>query len=341
MKKRRIKLEDIARKLNISIATVSRALDKNPRVKLSTQKKVLETAELMGYMPNQIAKSLSSGKTNIIGVIIPRYDEPFFIEVCRGIDHYAREHNYKILISSSRNSFEFERENLMSFEKGLVDGIILSPTHETETFTHIRSIIKKGIPVVLFDNIKEEVSGADHVLIEDDKASFSAVEFLIKKGRKKIGFIGGIKEKKVFQDRFKGYLDAMQAYDIPIHEELILHCSSLERQFEDNEIQHFFNTINTTPDAIFTCTDNYGLLTMKTLLKMGYKIPEDISVIGFGDLGLGNIFVPSLTCVSQPNFEMGEKAAELLIAQFNESNEFNHAKKVIKLKTNLVERDST
>lgn len=178
-------------------------------------------------------------------------------------------------------------------------------------------------------------------MIEDDKASFSAVEFLIKKGRKKIGFIGGIKEKKVFQDRFKGYLDAMQAYDIPIHEELILHCSSLERQFEDNEIQHFFNTINTTPDAIFTCTDNYGLLTMKTLLKMGYKIPEDISVIGFGDLGLGNIFVPSLTCVSQPNFEMGEKAAELLIAQFNESNEFNHAKKVIKLKTNLVERDST
>ncbi len=341
LKKKRIKLEDIARKLNISIATVSRALDKNPRVKLSTQEKVLKEAKSMGYMPNQIAKSLSSGKTNIIGVIIPRYDEPFFIEVCRGIDRYAREHNYKILISSSRNSFEFERENLISFERGLVDGIILSPTHETETFTHIKSIIKKGIPIVLFDNIREEVSGADHVLIEDDKASFDAVEFLIKKGKKRIAFIGGIKEKKVFQDRFKGYLDAMKKYNIPIYDELILHCDSLDREFEDAEIQGFFNEISTIPDAIFTCTDNYGLLTMKTILKRGYKIPEDVCVIGFGDLGLGEVFVPSMTCIAQPSFEMGQKVAELLVDQLNEPNDVNHRKKVIKLKTELVLRDST
>ncbi|GAA4273073.1 LacI family DNA-binding transcriptional regulator [Aquimarina gracilis] len=340
-KKRRVKLEDIARKLNISIATVSRALDKNPRVKLSTQEKVFKTAEAMGYMPNQIAKSLSSGKTNIIGVIIPRYDEPFFIEVCRGIDHYAREHNYKILISSSRNSFEFERENLSSFEKGIVDGIILSPTHETETFVHIKSIIKKGIPVVLFDNIREEVRGADHVIIEDDKASFSAVEFLIKKGKKRISFIGGIREKKVFQDRFKGYLDAMKKYNIPVYDDLILHCESLDREYEDVEIQNFFNKITAPPDAVFTCTDNYGLLTMKNLLRLGYKIPEDISVIGFGDLGLGEVFVPSLTCIAQPSFEMGQKVAELLIDQFNEPNDVNHRKKVIKLKTELVLRDST
>jgi len=250
-KKRRVKLQDIARKLNLSIATVSRALDKNPRVKLSTREKVLKMAKVMGYMPNQIAKSLSSGKTNIIGVIIPRYDEPFFIEVCRGIDLYAREHNYKILISSSRNSFEYERENLISFEKGLVDGIVLSPTHETETFTHIKSIIKKGIPVVLFDNIKEEVSGADHVIIEDYAASFSAVEYLIQKGRKKIAFIGGIKEKKIFQDRFKGYLNALKKHNIAIHESLILHCSSFDLESEDAEIQNFINGLNTKPEAVF------------------------------------------------------------------------------------------
>ncbi len=340
-KKRRVKLEDIARKLNISIATVSRALDENPRVKLSTREKVFMTAKAMGYMPNQIAKSLSSGKTNIIGVIIPRYDEPFFIEVCRGIDNYAREHNYKILISSSRNSFEFERENLISFERGLVDGIILSPTHETEMFAHIKNVINKGIPVVLFDNIREEVPGADHVIIEDDKASFNAVEFLIKKGKKKIAFIGGIKEKKVFQDRFKGYIDAMKQYEMTIDNDLILHCESLDREFEDAEIQKFFKEIKTQPDAVFTCTDNYGLLTMKTLLKLGYKIPEDISVIGFGDLGLGEVFVPSLTCVAQPSYEMGQKVAELLIAQFNEPNDVNHKKTVLKLKTELVIRDST
>ncbi|GAA4275605.1 LacI family DNA-binding transcriptional regulator [Aquimarina mytili] len=340
VKKRRIKLEDIARKLNISIATVSRALDKNPRVKISTREKVFKMAQSMGYMPNQIAKSLSSGKTNIIGVIIPRYDEPFFIEVCRGIDDYAREHNYKILISSSRNSFEFERDNLIAFERGLVDGIILSPTHETEMFAHIRSVIKKGIPVVLFDNIREEVQGADHVLIDDDKASFNGVEFLIKKGKKNIAFIGGIIEKKVFQDRYKGYLDAMKKYNIPIREELILHCESLDREFEDAEIQNFFKNIPIKPDAVFTCTDNYGLLSMKTLLKSGYKIPEEVSVIGFGDLGLGEVYVPSMTCIAQPTYAMGQKAAELLIEQFNEQNE-THLKKVIKLNTELVLRDST
>ncbi|MEW7290154.1 LacI family DNA-binding transcriptional regulator [Aquimarina sp. 2304DJ70-9] len=341
LKKRRVKLEDIARKLNISIATVSRALDDNPRVKLSTREKVFKMAKVMGYMPNQIAKSLSSGKTNIIGVIIPRYDEPFFIEVCRGIDDYAREHNYKILISSSRNSFEFERDNLIAFERGLVDGIILSPTHETEMFTHIRSVIDKGIPVVLFDNIREEVQGADHVLIDDDKASFKAVEFLIQKGQKNIAFIGGIIEKKVFQDRYKGYINAMKKYNIPIQKELILHCKSLDRAYEDVEIQNFFNNIPIKPDAVFACTDNYGLLTMKTLLKLDYKIPKDISVIGFGDLGLGEVFVPSMTCIAQPTYEMGQKAAELLIEQLNEANDIDHPKKVIKLKTELVLRDST
>ncbi len=341
LKKRRVKLEDIARKLNISIATVSRALDENPRVKLSTREKVLSMAKLMGYMPNQIAKSLSSGKTNIIGVLIPRYDEPFFIEVCRGIDQYARRYNYKILISSSRNSYEFEKENLISFEKGLVDGVILSPTHETENVAHLNELIDKGIPMVLFDNIREEVSGADHVMIDDEKASFTAVEFLIKKGRKKIAFIGGIKQKKVFQDRYKGYIAALRQYNIPIYDELILHCNSLDREFEDKEILSFFRHLPIYPDAVFACTDNYGLLTMKSLLKIGKKIPEEVSVIGFGDLGLGEVFVPSLTCVSQPSFEMGQKAAELLINQLNESDDVDHKKTILRLETKLTQREST
>ncbi|WP_108805019.1 LacI family DNA-binding transcriptional regulator [Aquimarina sp. Aq107] len=340
-KKRRVKLEDIARRLNISIATVSRALDQNPRVKKSTQEKVFKMAKVMGYMPNQIAKSLSSGKTNIIGVLIPRYDEPFFIEVCRGIDQYARNHNYKILISSSRNSYKFEKENLISFERGLVDGIILSPTHETENVAHLNDLINKGMPIVLFDNIREEVSGADHVLINDEKASYEAVEFLIKKGNKKIAFIGGIKQKKVFQDRYKGYISALENYNIPLYDELVLHCNSLDREFEDKEILDFFSSLKISPDAVFACTDNYGLLTMKTLLKIGKKIPDEVAVIGFGDLGPGEVFVPTLTCVSQPSFEMGQKAAELLIKQLNEPDDIDHKKIIIKLETKLTEREST
>jgi len=340
-KKKRIKLEDVARKLNVSIATVSRALDENPRVKKSTREKVHDTAKSMGYMPNQIAKSLSSGKTNIIGVLIPRYDEPFFIEVCRGIDQYARSHDYKILISSSINSYKLEKENLISFEKGLVDGIILSPTHETENMAHLQNLVQKGIPIVLFDNINEEVSGVDHVMIDDKKASFSAVEFLIKKGRKKIAFIGGSMQKKVFQDRYKGYIDCLKKNNIHIYPELALHFESFDREFEYQEIQDFFSHLKTVPDAVFTCTDHYGLLTMNVLLKTGYKIPEEISVIGFGDLGLSEVFVPSLTCVSQPSFEMGQKAAELLIDQLNEADDIIHQKRTVLLETNLSEKKNS
>lgn len=340
-KKSRIKLEDIARKLNLSIATVSRALDKNPRVKPSTQERVLKTAEKMGYMPNQIAKSLSSGKTNIIGVIIPRYDEPFFIEVCRGIDHYAREHNYKILISSSRNSFEFEKENLISFERGLVDGIILSPTHETEIFTHIKNIVKKDIPIVLFDNIKEHVPGADHVVIDDIQATYDGVKHLIEKGRKNIAYIGGLEQKKVFQDRYKGYLKTLEDHNLPVHNEIIFHCNSYERKVEENEIENFLKNLKKPIDAVFTCTDNYGIIAIKKLSKLGYKIPEDISVVGFGDVGMGNIVIPSLTSVFQPSFEMGEVSAKLLLEQINNTSEKKHQKKVIKLTTNLKIRESS
>ena len=134
----------------------------------------------MGYRPNQIAKSLSSGKTNVIGVIIPRYDEPFFIEVCRGIDFYVRKHGYRIIISSSRNSFDFEKENVLAYERGTVDGVIMGFTHETKTFEHVEELIERKIPVVLFDNISKNIEGAGHVKIDDFKSAYFAVEKLIK-----------------------------------------------------------------------------------------------------------------------------------------------------------------
>jgi len=300
--KNRIKLEDIARKLNISIATVSRALDKNPRVKLSTQEKVF---------------------------------------VCRGIDQYARKHNYRILISSSRNSFDFESENLASFERGLVDGIIVSPTHQTSNFEHFQNMIKRGMPIVLFDNIIEDLSGADQVLIQDQKAAQAAVEFLIKKGRKKIVFVGGVKEKKVFSDRFKGYQAALQKHNIPFREELVLHCRSFNREEEASDIKRFFANCKTTFDGVFANTDNHGLIAMKTLLHMKYQIPEQISIVGFGDLGVADMYVPSMSCVAQPSFEMGQKAAKLLIDQLKANTDGIHERKIITLDTKLVLRDST
>jgi len=335
-----VRLEDIAKELKISIATVSRGLSNSPRVTSETKRKILDAAKKMGYRPNQIAKSLSSGKTYSIGVIIPRYDEPFFIEVCRGIDHYARKHDYKILISSSRNSFKYEAENIAAFESGTVDGIILCFTHETKSFKHIQQIIDKNIPLVLFDNINKIIEGAGHVMIDDFKAAYSAVKILLSRNSS-VGFISGVSKKSVFNHRFKGFEkahdDCLQDYD-PKH---ILNCKSIYQEHEYYEIYNFLSKLETIPESFFCSTDNYAMLCIKSLTKLGYQIPEDVEVIGFGNLHYSSLFTPELTCVSQPSFKMGEKAAELLISKIQNGHYLPNNDNKVVLETKLINRETT
>ncbi len=336
-----VRLEDLARALKLSIATVSRALSNSPRVKKDTKKKVLKKAEEMGYRPNQIAKSLSSGKTNVIGVIIPRYDEPFFIEVCRGIDHYFRKHHYRIIISSSRNSFAFEKENVLAYERGTVDGVIMSFTHDTKTFDHVNELIDRKMPVVLFDNISQTIEGAGHVKIDDYKSSYKAVEILIKNKNKHIGYIGGTSLKTVFNLRLKGLTDALKDNDLEYNPDFILKCKSYHQEHEYFEVYHFLSKLKNMPDAFFCSTDNYAILCIKSLQKLGYNVPKDIEVIGFGNLHYSSMFSPELTSVSQPSFKMGEKAAEMLLSKINQDIYLPDAKSETVLPTKIVFRETT
>lgn len=336
-----VRLEDLARALKLSIATVSRAISDSPRVKPETKKKVKAMAEKMGYRPNQIAKILSSGKTNVIGVIIPRYDEPFFIEVCRGIDHVARKHNYRIVISSSRNSFKFEKENTEAFEKGVVDGVIMSFTHHTNTFKHIEELVKRGMPVVLFDNIPNSIKGTAKITIDDFKSAYQATELLIKNHNKSIGYISGTVLKSVFNKRYEGYKKAHQDYNQNLDTKYVLNCKSVHQEHEYQEVFQFLSKIKNMPNAFFCTTDNYAMLCIKALTKLGYNIPKDIEVIGFGNLHYSSMFTPELTSVSQPSFFMGEKAAELLISKIKKGYyQENHSDELI-LPTKIVRRETT
>lgn len=338
------RLEDVARALKISISTVSRSLANSPRVKLETRIKVQEKAKELGYIPNQIAKSLISGKTKVIGVIIPRYDEPFFIDVCRGIDHYARKYNYRILISSSRNSYAYEKQNIFAFERGIVDGVIISLTHETETQEHLQEITNRGIPLVIFDNIIEKIKGAAHVRIDDFKAAFTAVSFLAKDNKlTKIGFIGGTNKKKIFNIRYEGYVDALHKHGLKYHEEYVLNCKSLHQKHEYHEIYNFISKLKEIPQAFFCTTDNYAMLCIKVLSKLGYKVPDDVQVIGFGNLHYSYMFDVELSSISQPSFSMGEKAAELLLSKINNGYYFptNQSCNEIIMPTKLVLRSTT
>jgi LacI family transcriptional regulator len=336
-----VRLEDLARALRLSIATVSRAISDSPRVKPETKKRVKAMAEEMGYRPNQIAKSLSSGKTNVIGVIIPRYDEPFFIEVCRGIDHVARKHNYRIVISSSRNSFKFEEENTTAFEKGVVDGVIMSFTHHTKTFTHVDKMIERGMPVVLFDNVSEKIKGAAHVIIDDFQSAFKAAELLIKCKNKTIGYISGTIKKTVFNKRFEGFKKAHLVYNQEYDDSHILNCKSIHQEHEYQEVFNFLGKIENMPDAFFCCTDNYAMLCIKALTKLGYNVPKDVRVIGFGNLHYSSMFTPELSSVSQPSFYMGEKSAELLISKIEKGFYAENGDNEFILDTKIVQRETT
>lgn len=338
------KLEDVAKALRVSISTVSRSLSNSPRVKPETRKKIQEKAKELGYVPNQIAKSLISGKTGVIGVIIPRYDEPFFIEVCRGIDHFARKHNYRILISSSRNSSAFEKENIFAFERGIVDGVIISLTHGTKSQDHLQEITNRGVPLVVFDNINEIVNGAAHVRIDDFNAAFKAVSFLaIKNKLNNIGFIGGTNEKKIFNKRFEGYVDALQKNGIDYQKEYVLNCKSFHQEHEYREIYNFISKLKAVPEAFFCTTDNYAMLCIKTLTKLGYNVPNDVQVVGFGNLHYSYMYNTELSCISQPSFSMGEKTAELLLSKINNGyylSKEDYTNEVI-LPTKLILRNTT
>lgn len=336
-----IRLEDLARALKLSIATVSRAMSDSPRVKPETKRLVKAKAEELGYRPNQIAKSLSSGKTNVIGVIIPRYDEPFFIEVCRGIDHYARKYDYRIIISSSRNSFNFEKENTLAFEKGVVDGVVMSFTHNTNTFEHVEEMIERNMPVVLFDNIPKTIEGAGHLRIDDFQSAYEATKLLIENKNKSIGYISGTILKSVFNKRFEGFVKAHQDYNSWFDNAHILNCKSYHQEHEYQEVFSFLSKLEKLPEAFFCSTDNYAMLCIKSLIKLGYKIPEDVEIVGFGNLHYSSLFTPELTSVSQPSFLMGEKAAELLINKVKNNRYTEDDKAELILPTKLVYRDTT
>jgi len=335
------RLEDIARKLKLSIATVSRAMADDKRVKAETKKLVKAKAKEMGYKQNLIAKSLSSGKTGVIGVIIPRYDEPFFIEVCRGINQYARKHNYRILISSSMNSIEYEKENILTFEKGIVDGVIISLTHETNTYDHIKELISLNLPVVMFDNYHECLPDTGHVKIDDQQAASQTVDYLINKGNKNIGFIGGTAKKSVFNNRFDGYIKALTDAQIHYNENLVLFCKSIHQKNEYREICEFVENLKIMPDAFFCLTDNYAILLIKILTNLNINVPNEVEVIGFGDLNYSKMLTPELTSVSQPSFKMGDTAAEMILNKIKNGFYVADGSQEVILPTYLTERATT
>lgn len=336
MKKGTITIKDIAAELSISPSTVSRALADNPLVKPSTREAVKALAKKYNYQPNFTALSLRSNKTRTLGIIIPQIVHEFFALVIRGIEDFAYSNGYNVIISSTHELYEREVLDSRALLTGRVDGLLACISRTTENYDHFKEFESRGIPLVFFDCICDEID-TYKVVIDDFNAGYVATKHLIEKGCRSISYVGGPINLMINKDRFSGFKKALEESKIELNEDWVFHCQtggfedSLEATnglFQDNKI-----------DGVFSGTDMLGIGVIKNIKKAGKKVPDDIKVVGFSNWSISSLYEPSLTTVHQPGYEMGNKAAELLINQINDPENKNF--ETVVLQTELIEREST
>ena len=327
---------DIARELNTTPATVSRALSNHPGISEKTKQTVKLTASKLNYKRNRVASSLRSGKTHLIGVIIPSAEINFFGSVVHGIENVANANGYNVLLFQSNESREYEEKGLETFLTARVDGILVSLAKDTIDYSHFNEIKKRGIPLVFFDRVNDEL-GVDSVVIDDYKGAFNATDHLIRQGYKNIAHISGPQHLKNFNDRIRGYRDALRANGINIEPGLIFPGNiSIETGKTGTE---YFLSLSNPPDAIFAAEDFTALGAISKLKEKNISIPGQMGIIGFANELFGEHITPSLSTVDQQTIRMGKSALNLLV-DIVEKKEQHKQQKII-LDPLLIVRQSS
>jgi LacI family transcriptional regulator len=332
-------LKQIAKELNVSVSTVSKALNDSPEISDQTKIKIKEYAKLKNYKPNVIGVNLKNRKTKTIGVIIPNILNSFFAKVFSGIEKVADEKGYNVIMCISNESMDKEAHTLEMLSNGTIDGFILSVSEEAQKrqeYDHFAAIINDGTPIVMFDRTADGIE-CDKVIVDDFDSALNSTQRLINLGCKNIALLSSVDNLSVGKLRAEGYLKALKNNDILINENIILRTDSEEDL--NSKIDAVFD--NNTIDAVFALQENDSVAALKMGLKKGYKIPEELSIIGFADGILASRrLTPSLTTISQHGVEIGEVAAKLLIDRL-ESKEENLPYETVVIKTVLKERESS
>ncbi len=334
------KLIDIASALGISVTTVSKALKNYADVSETTRVKVLEMVKIMNYKPNATAVYLRTNETKTIGVILPTMVHQFFSLVLDGILQEAEKRGYLVIILQTDEKYKKEKKQLDLLLQKRVDGILISLANETDDFTHINQTIQ-NTPIVLFDKIAKTVN-CSKVVVNDRKAAYEAVSFLIKKGYKKIAHFRGSYTPQISIDRFLGYKKALEDNNLPYDPSLVYICennSDLEEGYANaKKLVEDHNDI----DAVFAITDLVAIGIMKYFKEKNIKIPDEIAVCGFSNWYMSAMISPSLTSVEQPGFDIGQRAASILIdeiALIKAKQPIKH--QIIEIPTFIIEREST
>ncbi|HSO87017.1 MAG TPA: LacI family DNA-binding transcriptional regulator [Draconibacterium sp.] len=330
-------IHDIAKKLNLSASTVSRALQDNPVISEATRNLIKRVADEMGYRPNILAANLRTRRTNTIGVIVPLINRHFFSSVISGVEDVAYNLGFTVTISQSNDKLEKECKIAQTLFANRVDGVILSIGMETYTFDHLKVFSERKIPIVFFDRVVDEIK-AHKIVADDYGGGYRATQHLINQGATKIVHIGGPLHLKIYQDRQKGYCDALNEAGININESLIIN-NSLSREEGTTAIKKLMHN-QEKPDAVFCANDTTALSVIIFLKENGLKVPDDVAVVGFSNEPFTEMVTPSISTVKQPGFLMGQKAAQLIIQQILHDHE-NPVFKTIVMPTELIIRDSS
>ncbi|MDG3583997.1 MULTISPECIES: LacI family DNA-binding transcriptional regulator [Galbibacter] len=336
--KKKITMKEIARELDVSISTVSKALNNSSEISQDTIDKVQAFAKLYNYKPNNIALSLKNKKTKNIAVIIPEIVHHFFTMIISGIEHKANELGYNVIVCLSNESFAKEVINMETMANGSIDGFLLSLSKETllkKDFHHLREVINQGMPLVMFDRISDEIY-CDKVIIDDARASYNTVKHLVYSGCNRIALLTTPDYVSVGKLRTSGYINALMDEGIEIDEKLIVKIDKIEELEE--KVKVLFDT--QTFDAVFGVNELYAVVAMREAHNRGFKIPQQMSFVGFSDGILSKYAYPTLTTVVQHGYEMGQKAAKMLIDRLeNEDDDGSYKTDVIK--TSILQREST
>jgi LacI family transcriptional regulator len=330
-----ITIKDIAKALNISASTVSRALKNHPDISRETRDAVNELAAKLRYKPNAVALSLKNSRTNTIGVIIPEVVHYFFSSVISGIEDVAYDAGYNVMVCQSNEKYSREIINAQALESNRVEGALVSLSKETHDFTHLQNLAENGIPVVFFDRAPDDID-VDRVIIDDQKAAYNATSHLIDTGCKRIAHLAAPQNLGIGIKRLEGYKKALEDHGIPFREDWVIVADSFELAGDaTRNLMH----LPVPPDAIFAVNDMTAVGAMKTLQRMSIAVPQKVAIIGFSAGFFSDITTPTLSSVDQHGYEMGIEAAKLLLQRIEKPTDEEF--KTHFIETDLVIREST
>ena len=332
-----VTIKDLARHLNISVATVSRAMRDMPEIKAETRDAVLKLAKEWDYQPNILATNLVKSRTKTIGVIVPDLAYHFFASVIKGIEEEAIARGYSLLLTQTSELYERELINVQNLSRGQVEGFIVSISQETTDFEHLKRLQRKGIPLVFFDRDADEID-VPKVMVDNVGAAYEATKHLIENGSKRIAFLAGPSNVTVSNLRQSGYEKALKDSGMQLDKTLVVHGNYNLQQAIDLTNELF--EIETPPDGIVVVSDRLAVGAIAALRKKNIRIPEDVAIVSFNDDPICTIVTPTLTSVAQPTLEMGKMAMSLLLNKIEKPDSIDKPEVKV-FKTELKIRESS